>query len=194
MLHYEQTVNHLVVKFGTNASCATCWPNLEQILVVSPGGKFWTNTSGTTYNWPNLEPMQVALYLAEEITQIKEAISRVRCASGNVWRQRHGHRILVEFLKFGLKMEIISFLEKWPLLKNKLSLDHTKIPTQMNKNKDPKPNIQTSVGDTFEFPNSIFEKCTRLACLLSFCEFILNIPSLKCKINWWTNIGLKGLL
>ena len=48
--------------------------------------KFWTNTSGTTYNWPNLEPMQVALYLAGEITQVKEAIPWVRCASGNVFK------------------------------------------------------------------------------------------------------------
>ena len=45
---------------------------------------FGTNTSGTTYNWPNLEPMQVAFYLAGEITQVKEAIPWVRCASGNV--------------------------------------------------------------------------------------------------------------
>ena len=47
--------------------------------------KFWNNTSGTTYNWPNLEPMQVALYLAGEITQVKESIPWVRCASGNVF-------------------------------------------------------------------------------------------------------------
>ena len=46
--------------------------------------KFWTNTSGTTYNWPNLEPMQVALYLAGEITQVRDAIPWVRCPSGNV--------------------------------------------------------------------------------------------------------------
>ena len=45
--------------------------------------KFWTNISGTTYNWPNLEPMQVAFYLAGEITQVKESIPWVRCASGN---------------------------------------------------------------------------------------------------------------
>ena len=52
------------------------------LLVV----KFWTNTSGTTYNWPNLKPMQVAFYLAGEITQDKESIPWVRCASGNVYR------------------------------------------------------------------------------------------------------------
>ena len=34
---------------------------------------------------PNLEPMQVAFFLlAEEITQVKESIPWVRCASGNV--------------------------------------------------------------------------------------------------------------
>ena len=70
-----------MAKIGTNANCITCWPNLEPMLVV----KFWTNSSGTTYNWPNLEPMQVVFYLAGEITQVKESISWVRCASGNVY-------------------------------------------------------------------------------------------------------------
>ena len=49
--------------------------------------KFVTDASGATW-WPNLEPMQVAFFLsAEEITQVKEAIPWVRCASGNVlWK------------------------------------------------------------------------------------------------------------
>ena len=47
--------------------------------------KFCTNTSGTTYNWPNLEPMQVEFYLAEEITQVIDSIPWVRCASDNVF-------------------------------------------------------------------------------------------------------------
>ena len=43
------------------------------------------STSETTYNWPNLEPMQVVFFLlAGEITQVRDAIPRVRCASGNV--------------------------------------------------------------------------------------------------------------
>ena len=47
--------------------------------------KFVTDASGATW-WPNLEPMQVAFFLlAEEITQVKEAIPWVRCASGNVF-------------------------------------------------------------------------------------------------------------
>ena len=51
---------HLVAKFVTDASGASCWPNLE--------------------------PMPVAFFLsAEEITQVKEAIPWVRCASGNVF-------------------------------------------------------------------------------------------------------------
>ena len=50
---------HLVAKFGTNAS-----------------GAIW---------WPNLELMQVEPPLAEEITQVRDAIPRVRCASGNVY-------------------------------------------------------------------------------------------------------------
>ena len=58
--------------FGTNAS-------VVKILI---------NTSATTYNWPNLEPMQVAFFLlAEEITQVKESIPWVRCASGNVFTE-----------------------------------------------------------------------------------------------------------
>ena len=45
-----------------------------QVMVkfrTDPSGEFWTNTSGAAYNWPNLEPMQVAFYLAGEITQVK---------------------------------------------------------------------------------------------------------------------------
>ena len=39
---------------------------------------------------PNLEPMQVAFFLlAGEITQVKEAIPWVRCASGNVLHYEH---------------------------------------------------------------------------------------------------------
>ena len=46
--------------------------------------KFVTDASGAT--WWLLEPMQVAFFflLAGEITQVKEAIPWVRCASGNV--------------------------------------------------------------------------------------------------------------
>ena len=75
-----------MVKFGTNANCkymlAKFGTNSGGIAYVVV--KFWTNTSGTTYNWPNLEIMQVAFYLAGEITQVKESIPWVRCASGNV--------------------------------------------------------------------------------------------------------------
>ena len=47
--------------------------------------EFVTDASGATW-WPNLEPMLVSFFLlAEEITQVKEAIPWVRCASGNVW-------------------------------------------------------------------------------------------------------------
>ena len=48
-------------------------------------GSFVTDASGPTW-WPNWESMQVAFFLlAEEITQVKEAIPWVRCASGNVF-------------------------------------------------------------------------------------------------------------
>ena len=63
----------MLAKFGTNSGGITWW------------SKFWTNSSETTYNWPNLEPMQVALYLAVEITQVIDSIPWVRCASGNVF-------------------------------------------------------------------------------------------------------------
>ena len=48
--------------------------------------EFVTDASGATC-WPNLEPMQVAFFLllVEEITQVKEAMPWVRCASGNVF-------------------------------------------------------------------------------------------------------------
>ena len=42
-------------------------------------------THSGTYNWPNLEPMQVVFFLAGEITQVKESIPWVCSASGNVF-------------------------------------------------------------------------------------------------------------
>ena len=63
----------MLVKFGTNAGGANWWSNFE-LLQVEPHE-----------NLPNLEPMQVAFYLAGEITQVLDAIPCVRCASGNVF-------------------------------------------------------------------------------------------------------------
>ena len=60
-----------MVKFVTNASGVIWWP------------KFAINASGATW-WPNLDSMQVAFYLAGEITQVIDSITWVRCASGNV--------------------------------------------------------------------------------------------------------------
>ena len=45
--------------------------------------KFATHASGAIW-WPNLELMQVEPTLAEEITQVRDALPWVRCASGNV--------------------------------------------------------------------------------------------------------------
>ena len=81
----------MLAKFGTNSGGIT-------YVVV----KFWTNTSGTTYNWPNSEPMQVEFYLAGEITQVIDSIPWVRCPSGNVYEnwvpfrphKKSGHTIL----------------------------------------------------------------------------------------------------
>ena len=61
-----------MVKFVTNASGVIWWP------------KFAINASGATW-WPNLDSMQVAFYLAGEITQVIDSIPWVRCASGNVY-------------------------------------------------------------------------------------------------------------
>ena len=48
--------------------------------------EFVTDASGASW-WPNLEPMLVSFFLlAEEITQVKEAIPWVRCASDNVYK------------------------------------------------------------------------------------------------------------
>ena len=83
--------------------------------VAPPVGQIWnqfwwsTNTSGTTYNWPNLEPMQVALYLAGEITQVKEAIPWVHCASGNVYVEKpHSYRNGCQLVRFDLKKPTIA--------------------------------------------------------------------------------------
>ena len=81
----------------TISSGAIWWPNLQLMQVAPSGGQicnqfkwrhlvaeFVTDASGATW-WPNLEPMQVAFFLlAGDITQVKEAIPWVRCASGNV--------------------------------------------------------------------------------------------------------------
>ena len=96
-------------KFATNASGAIWWPNLQPMQVVPSGGqncnyckwchlvaKFVTYACSATW-WPKLEPMLIALHvgqicnqckwhLAGEITQVKESIPWVRCASGNVWK------------------------------------------------------------------------------------------------------------
>ena len=50
-----------MVKFVTNASGVIWWP------------KFAINASGATW-WPNLDSMQVAFYLAGEITQVIDSI------------------------------------------------------------------------------------------------------------------------
>ena len=55
---------------GAHASSATLWPKLEPIQVAL---QFGTNATG--------------ILLAGEITQVKEAIPWVRCASGNVFSQ-----------------------------------------------------------------------------------------------------------
>ena len=70
-----------------------CW---WRHLVV----KFWTNTSGTTYNWPNLEPMKVEFFLAGDITQVIDSIPWVRCASGNVFCGEHDVQVKTQAWRY----------------------------------------------------------------------------------------------
>ena len=74
-------------KFVTNASSATWWPKLELMLSTLHVGQWWSNFEliQVEPHWPNLEPRQVAFYLAGKITQVTESIPWVRCASGNVY-------------------------------------------------------------------------------------------------------------
>ena len=60
---------HLVAKFGTNTSGAIWWRILHLMQIAPPGDQNWNQ----------------CLFLAGEITQIKEAIAWARCASGNVY-------------------------------------------------------------------------------------------------------------
>ena len=77
--------------------------------------KFLTDASGATW-WLNLEPMQVAFFLlAEEITQVKEAIPWVRCASGNVLETPCTQNIIpsVENLRVTLQCSAGRRLQRW---------------------------------------------------------------------------------
>ena len=67
-----------MAKIGTHSNCITHWPNLEPILAASPGGQIQVEPHTNGQIWP---------YLAGEITQVKESIPWVRCASGNVSSQ-----------------------------------------------------------------------------------------------------------
>ena len=60
---------HLVAKFAAVRNGAILWPIL-QLMSTNASGAIW---------W------QVAFFLAGEITQVKESISWVRGASGNVF-------------------------------------------------------------------------------------------------------------
>ena len=85
-----QVEPHTMAKFGTNASGAIWWPNLQPMQVVA---SFATDSSGAIW-WPNFELIQVEphticqiwnqCFLTGEVTQAKESIPWVRCASGNV--------------------------------------------------------------------------------------------------------------
>ena len=88
---------------GKNCNQCKLHYNLEPMLVAPLVVKFWTNTNGTTYNRPNLEPMQVEFFLAGEITQVKEAIPWVRCASGNVCLDAGKNWLKEMFYAFGLR-------------------------------------------------------------------------------------------
>ena len=93
---------HLVVKYGTNASGAIWWANLQLMQLAPSGGQIWNQSKWCTL-WPNWQPMQVApsggqicnqfkkfhwnqfqTILVERFTQVMDSIPWVRCASGNV--------------------------------------------------------------------------------------------------------------
>ena len=67
---------HLLANFATNSSGATWRPNLY-LMQVAPSGGHASSAK--------LEPMEVAFFVAGEMTQVKEAIPWVRCASGNIY-------------------------------------------------------------------------------------------------------------
>ena len=46
-----------MAKIGTNASCITCWPNLEPILVASPGGQILNWRDNSSYRLYTLGPL-----------------------------------------------------------------------------------------------------------------------------------------
>ena len=86
---------HLLANFKTNASGAIWWPFLQLMQVAPSGGEFcnkckWRHlvvkTKAISTIWrQNLGLMQVEPPLAGEITQVKESIPWVRCASGNFY-------------------------------------------------------------------------------------------------------------
>ena len=65
----------MLAKFGTNSGGITWLSNFE-LIQVEP------HTIGQIWNQCNV---QVAFYLAGEITQVIDSIPWVRCASGNVY-------------------------------------------------------------------------------------------------------------
>ena len=58
---HASKLHYILAKLVTSAIGATCWSIFELLVLYS----------GTTYNWPNSEPMQVAFFLAGELTQVK---------------------------------------------------------------------------------------------------------------------------
>ena len=69
-----------------------CFYNLNQEQI-------WPTDIGAIW-WVNLELMQVAFYLAREITQVSDAIPWVRCASGNVYFFYLFYLVLSVFIRF----------------------------------------------------------------------------------------------
>ena len=127
-------------KFATNASGAIWWTILQLMQVTQPGekicnlcnwchlvAKFATNAIGAIWGhlmdnfatnancatwWPNLDSMQVAFYLAGEITQVIDSIPWVRCASGNVNRAVKANQVIklsaLQLGTFALEICVIS--------------------------------------------------------------------------------------
>ena len=94
-----------MAKNGTNSNCITYWPNLEPILVASAGYQILN-----LYRWNHVQldkfGNKVAFYLAGKITQVKESIPWVRCASGNVSLQARTAHNLLRMGKYGTYLEL----------------------------------------------------------------------------------------
>ena len=85
----------LVAKFGTNARDAILWTILQLMQIAPPCDQNWNQCK----------------FLAGEITQVKEAIPWVRCASGNVWILIRPKNDVLQHALYCMKLQFIKWLQ-----------------------------------------------------------------------------------